>query len=111
MQGDDSRPSRRIGIVGAGAIGASIGLALRAAGDEVLLADADEAARDEAVARGAGSPWPPGTRVDHAVISVPPAVTAEVTRGVLIRDVADSVSHTTSVMTHPLHEMQNLGLP
>src|SRR3954466_12242363 len=68
----------RVGIVGAGLIGASIGLALSAAGVDVLLRDADPEQLRLAEALGGGRPWPTGETVDHAVLAVPPHAVADV---------------------------------
>ena len=48
----------RVGIVGAGLIGASVGMALTAAGVDVLLRDADPEQARLAAALGGGRLWP-----------------------------------------------------
>lgn len=60
-------------IVGAGLIGASLGMALRDAGITVWLSDRSEAALDLAVTLGAGARPTAGTTPGHVVLSVPPA--------------------------------------
>jgi prephenate dehydrogenase len=73
----DSTPAR-VGIVGAGLIGASAGMALSAAGVQVFVRDRDPEQVRLAVALGAGAAWS-DEQVDHAIVAVPPsAVVAEV---------------------------------
>ncbi|BCJ58052.1 prephenate dehydrogenase [Micromonospora endophytica] len=68
-------------VVGAGLIGASVGLAARAQGLSVTLLDEDPAAVAEAVARGAGRPAAPQEpTVDLAVLAVPPNAVPAVLR-------------------------------
>lgn len=62
-----------VGIVGTGLIGTSVGLALRAAGVDVLLDDVDQQRVRLAGQLGAGRGWPAGEAVQHVVLAVPPA--------------------------------------
>ncbi len=67
-------------VIGAGLIGTSVALALRARGARVWLADADPAAARLAAHIGAGellpAGGPPGGPADVAVLAVPPAAVA-----------------------------------
>src|SRR5437588_11674954 len=74
---------RSLHVVGTGLIGTSIGLAARAAGLTVTLADADEGRLDRAVERGAGVAGEPGDTVSLAVAAVPPRHVAEVVSDLL----------------------------
>ena len=71
-------PFERIGIVGCGLIGTSLGLALRRIGAEVLLQDAKPEHVEQAIALGAGQPWQPDQPVDCIVVAVPPGATRAV---------------------------------
>ena len=71
-------PIRSVLIVGSGLIGASLGLALRERGLSVWLEDADPAAVEIAVSRGAGLPGPPPHDPDLVMVAVPPAVSVSV---------------------------------
>src|SRR5690349_12380160 len=59
-------------IVGTGLLGTSIGLALRRAGIEVLLADESPDHLRTASGLGAGRPAAPGDRPQLVVVAVPP---------------------------------------
>ncbi|WP_462186277.1 MULTISPECIES: prephenate dehydrogenase [unclassified Frankia] len=99
---------RRVGVVGTGLIGTSIGLALSARGIEVLLRDVDEAQVALAEKMGAGRPWA-GERVDHAVVATPlPSVAAQV-RALARSGLADTISDAGSVKVRPLVEGVQLG--
>ncbi len=65
-------------IVGAGLIGTSVGLALRAAGVPVAIDDADPDARELAVALGAGVPLVADADPALVVVCVPPGLVAPV---------------------------------
>lgn len=96
-------------IVGCGLIGASVGLALRDAGWDVLLEDAAPQVVGEAVRRGAGKPWEAGANVDLALIAVPPRVTAAVLAATQNRDVAQTYTHVSSVQSHVQREVEALS--
>lgn len=98
----------RVGVVGAGLIGASVGLALRRAGVEVLLTDRDPAEVSTAVAMGAGQPWA-GQLVDHAVVAVPPGAVAPALLDVQTRRLATTLSHCASVQAAPLADLARVG--
>src|SRR3954471_17474853 len=99
----------RVGIVGAGLIGASIGLALSAAGVDVLLRDADPEQLRLAEALGGGRPWPTGEKVDHAVLAVPPHAVADVLLQVQKAGEATTCSDVASVKATPVTEAAALG--
>lgn len=78
-------------VVGTGLIGTSVGLALQDRAD-VVLADRDPAALNEAVRRGAGRPWDGVQRADLAVVCTPPRAVA-----VALREVQGRVQVATHV--------------
>jgi prephenate dehydrogenase len=89
-------------IIGAGLIGASLGLALRRAGVDVRLRDSDSGALDEAVAFGAGRrSAPTDARADLAVVAVPPVTVGAVAVGLLDDDAAEYVTDVASVKALP----------
>lgn len=98
-----------VGIVGAGLIGASIGLALSAAGVEVLLRDADPQQLRLAAALGGGRPWAAGEVVDHAVLAVPPHAVADVLLQLQKSGEAATCSDVASVKGTPVAEAAALG--
>jgi prephenate dehydrogenase len=69
----------RVLVVGAGLLGTSVGLALRGAGVEVWLTDADPRAEALAADLGAGSAGRPQVDPDVVVVAVPPQHLAAVT--------------------------------
>ena len=72
-------PLRRLGIVGTGLIGASIGLAAKRAGvAEVVGVDADEAAAQLALERGAIDRATEDVEADLVVVAVPSSAFAGV---------------------------------
>jgi prephenate dehydrogenase len=98
-----------VGIVGAGLIGASIGMALVAAGVDVLLRDSDPEQARLAAARRGGRIWPEGERVSHALIAVPPHAVAGVLRDLQKSEAADTVSDVASVKAQVVAEAIALG--
>jgi prephenate dehydrogenase len=100
---------RSVGIVGAGLIGASVGMALASAGVDVLLRDRDPEQAKLAAARRAGRVWPEGERVSHAVIAVPPHAVAGVLSELQKTDAADTVSDVASVKVQVIAEAVALG--
>jgi prephenate dehydrogenase len=98
-----------VGIVGAGLIGASVGMALTSAGVDVLLRDRDPEQARLAVARRAGREWPDNERVSHAVIAVPPHAVAGVLRDLQKIDAADTTSDVASVKVQVVAEAMALG--
>ncbi len=98
-----------VGIVGAGLIGASVGMALAAAGVDVLLRDRDPEQAKLAAARRAGRVWPEGERVSHAVIAVPPHAVAGVLSELQKTDAAETTSDVASVKVAVIAEAVALG--
>ncbi|WP_322768171.1 prephenate dehydrogenase [Frankia sp. Cr1] len=101
-------PPGRVGVVGSGLIGTSIGLALSVHGIEVLLADVDSEQVKVAEAMGAGQPWH-GEPVEHAVIAVPPHAVAGELRRVQRAGLAETVSDVASVKARPIVEAVQAG--
>jgi prephenate dehydrogenase len=96
---------RGVLVVGAGLLGTSLGLALRRAGVVVHLADRDPDTLAAAAAREAGSPAPPPTTLDLAVVAVPPAATGRAVVELLESGVADYVTDVASVKVLPAREV------
>lgn len=96
-------------IVGAGLIGTSIALALRATGVTVTLCDSDS--RAEALARDlVGGENGDGSAVeDLCIIATPPDVISEVIQGELGRNSALRVMDISSIKTKPLHDVSRIG--
>jgi prephenate dehydrogenase len=99
---------RRVGVVGSGLIGASIGLALRARGVDVLLTDVDAEQVKVAEAMGAGRPWA-GETVEHAVVAVPPHAVAGELRRLQRAEAAETFSDVSSVKSKPIAEAVQAG--
>lgn len=100
----------RLGVVGTGLIGTSIGLALARRGQGVLLVDADPARAVTAAAMGAGTAagWDDLKSCDHVVVAVPPTRVAEVTTELLRLDPNLTVSDVSSVKTNALADLETL---
>jgi prephenate dehydrogenase len=105
-----SRVHGTVRIVGAGLLGSSIGLALRAAGIDVVLADASPAQLRLAVDYGAGRT----ARADDAprlvVVAVPPDVTADVIERELAAHPDAVVTDVASVKLDPLRALRSRGV-
>ncbi len=97
-------------IVGAGLLGASIGLALRAGGVDVILADASPSQLKLAVDYGAGRAERPGDEPRLIVVSVPPDVTADVIEAELARFPTAVVTDVASVKLEPYLTLVNRGV-
>jgi len=102
-------------IVGAGLIGASIGMALVAAGRSVWLEDADPDVTRLAAALGAGtaaplSPGQAGVAVDTVIVAVPPAAIATECSRLTHTYPTATVIHVCSVQTRPRLEIDRLML-
>ena len=96
-------------IVGAGLIGTSIALALRATGVAVTLVDSDS--RAQALARdlmGAKNGEELGVE-DLCIIATPPDVIAEVMKAELSRNPGLRVMDISSIKTKPLHDVLSIG--
>lgn len=104
----DVAASRSVLVVGTGLIGASIGLALRAAGVTVWLQDADPAACAKAIERGAGSAVDAGIVPDVVVVAVPPRAIAQVAAQMLERFPDATVTDVASVKAAPLARLHAL---
>lgn len=94
-------------VVGAGLIGASIGLALQDA--DVVLSDVSSDRVAQAVARGAGRAWNGTDTASLLVVAVPPRLTAES----LVRHqrlgLAPTMTHVASVQSHVQRDLQTMG--
>ncbi len=107
--GPPSELTGPVGVVGAGLIGASVGLALKAAGVAVLLRDADPEQKRLAIALEAGQPWEPGVPVQHAVLAVPPHAVGLALRSLQDEDAAQTFSDVASVKQLPVADAVTLG--
>lgn len=97
-------------VVGAGLVGASVGLALRAEGVDVLLADASPAALDLAVDYGAGRRPRSGDEPSLVVVAVPPDQIAPTVARALAHHPSALVTDVGSVKQRPLEELRALGV-
>jgi prephenate dehydrogenase len=96
-------------VVGAGLLGASIGLALRARGVDVILADNSPSTLTLAIDYGAGRRSAPGDEPTLIVVCVPPDVTATTVAAELAAFPLAIVTDVASVKLAPLHELVALG--
>lgn len=101
-------------IVGAGLIGASVGLALRGRGIGVWLSDRDPRAAKLAASLGAGDVLsevapPPGGPADLAVLAVPPDAVAGVLASAQKAGLAACYTDVASVKASPLAAARELG--
>ena len=92
-------------VVGSGLIGTSVALALVGRGVVVHLTDRDPVAVRRAADLGAGTPDPPPSQVDLAVVAVSPSATAGVVAGLLAGNVAATVVDTAGVKAGILQEV------
>jgi prephenate dehydrogenase len=101
----------RLLVVGTGLIGTSVALAVRAAGGDVLLADADPRRLTTAVAAGAGQPLAAGDEndVDLVLVAVPPRRIGAVVADHLRLMPNAVVSHVGSVQGLPQAEVESSG--
>lgn len=105
----DRRIVGPVRIVGAGLLGASIGLALRARGVDVILADISPSTVTLAVDYGAGRRALPGDEPQLVVVCVPPDVTAATVAAELEAHQTALVTDVASVKLGPLRELEALG--
>jgi prephenate dehydrogenase len=98
----------RLLVVGTGLIGTSVGLAARAAGYDVLLANRDASRLGVAVDLGAGEPWDGTSHVDIAVVGLPPALLATEIARLKAAGVATTITHVGSVQMQPQLEVEAL---
>lgn len=96
-------------VLGTGLIGTSIGLALRAAGRDVLLADADLGTAAAAAERGAGRAWDGREPAELAVVAVPPTLVAQELTRLQRLDIAATYTHVTSVQSQVQAEIEALS--
>jgi prephenate dehydrogenase len=96
-------------VVGAGLLGASIGLALRALNVDVILADSSPSTLRLAVDYGAGRLAEAGDAPRLIVVCVPPDVVAPVVAGELTAYPDALVTDVASVKLAPLNELRALG--
>lgn len=99
----------QVRIVGAGLLGASIGLALRARDVDVILADISPSTVTLAVDYGAGRPARPEDDPALIVVCVPPDVTAQIVAAELAAYPSALVTDVASVKLAPLNELRELG--
>lgn len=96
-------------VVGCGLIGASVGLALRQSGADVLLGDALPEAVDQAVRRGAGRAWDGRETAGVALVAVPPEQTSAALCRVQKLDLAVTYTHVASVQSQVQREIEALS--
>jgi prephenate dehydrogenase len=104
---------RAVLVVGAGLLGASVGLALRHRGVDVVLLDVDPDTSRRASELGAGADCPLTPEalaqpVDLAVVAVPPEATADLVAQVIEAGGAAAVTDVASVKSRPQRELENL---
>ncbi|MCE7483452.1 MULTISPECIES: prephenate dehydrogenase [Microbacterium] len=97
-------------IVGAGLLGASIGLALRAKGIDVVLSDTSPAQLRLAIDYGAGRAAQGDDAPALIVVSVPPDVTADVVAAELDRFPDAVVTDVASVKLEPFRALKERGI-
>ncbi|MGH3248070.1 MAG: prephenate dehydrogenase, partial [Trebonia sp.] len=104
---------KRVLVSGTGLIGTSIALALREAGTEVFLSDADPATAKLAADLGAGTIVPDLRDAkgiaDIAVLAMPPAIVGRELAHAQERGVADVYTDVASVKVLPAREARDLG--
>ena len=108
----DSRAARVTGpvrIVGAGLLGASIGLALRERGLDVILSDTSRANLRLAIDYGAGRRPAPDDAPSLIVVAVPPDLVADVAEAELTANVDALVIDVASVKAGILAELSERG--
>jgi len=105
----DRRLVGPVRIVGAGLLGASIGLALRERGVDVILADVSPASVTLAIDYGAGRRAAEGDDPQLIVVCVPPDVTASCVAVELAAYPNALVTDVASIKLAPLNELIELG--
>jgi prephenate dehydrogenase len=104
-----NRVSGQVRIVGAGLLGASIGLALAAKGVDVILNDASKATLRLAIDYGAGRATESGDEPALIVVAVPPDETAHVVADELATWPNALVTDVASVKSGILAELEGAG--
>ncbi|MFJ2262672.1 prephenate dehydrogenase [Streptomyces sp. NPDC087844] len=100
---------KAVSVIGTGAIGTSVALALTRRGITVHLEDVSATAAMTAEAMGAGSVRAPGERVDLALLAVPPAHTGAVLADAQHRGLARAYTDVASVKARPYAEIHSAG--
>jgi prephenate dehydrogenase len=100
---------RTVAVVGTGAIGTSVALALRQRGVHTYLLDHDPKAASTASRSGAGPVGVPTEPVDLAVLAVPPRSVAEVLAEHQAHGLARYYTDVASVKSDPLRRARELG--
>src|SRR5437588_2456727 len=100
---------RTVAVVGAGAIGTSVALALGRRGVDTYLLDRDPNAAAMASRYGGGAVRVPTAPVDLAVLAVPPHSIAEVLAEQQARGLARCYTDVASVKSGPIQRAQELG--
>ena len=106
----DRRLQGPVRIVGAGLLGASIGLALRERGVDVVLDDTSPSSLRLAIDYGAGRAAEPGDTFELVVVAVPPDVTAATVAAALAANPLALVTDVASVKALPLQELIASGV-
>jgi prephenate dehydrogenase len=96
-------------VVGCGLIGTSIGLALRQAGQDVLLHDTDPSRIATAARRGAGKAWNSTQNASLVLVAVPPAAVAAQLYEAQRHDLGRTYTHVTSVQSEVQSEVEALS--
>lgn len=109
MNDTASRLTGPVRVVGAGLLGASVGLGLRARGVDVLLADASPAHLRLAADYGAGRPDDGAVEPALIVVAVPPDLVASVVAAELAAHPAAVITDVASVKVAPLAELEAGG--
>jgi prephenate dehydrogenase len=105
------RTAGTVRIVGAGLLGTSIGLALRQAGADVVLADQSKASVALAVDYGAGRAAGPDDQPSLIVVCVPPDQVAEIVERELAAWPRAIVTDVASVKGEILASLRDAGVP
>ncbi|MGO4299326.1 prephenate dehydrogenase [Leifsonia sp. RAF41] len=110
MTDNSARLAGPVRVVGAGLLGASVGLGLRARGVDVVLADASPAHLRLAADYGAGRIDDGGVEPALIVVAVPPDLTGRVVAEELAAHPGAVVTDVASVKVAPLSELEDSGL-
>ncbi|HEY5222199.1 MAG TPA: prephenate dehydrogenase [Microbacteriaceae bacterium] len=110
MNDSAARTTGLVRVVGAGLLGASVGLSLRARGVDVVLADASRANLRLAIDYGAGRAAEPNDQPSLIVVSVPPDSTAAVVAAELAAFPHAVVTDVASVKVAPFEELEAAGV-
>lgn len=109
MNDSTARIAGPVRVVGAGLLGASIGLSLRARGVDVILADASRANLSLAIDYGAGRAASSDDTPTLIVVCVPPDSTASVVAAELAAYPDAVVTDVASVKVAPFEELEAAG--